>query len=244
MTERRTKKTFSRREHVQFGVVTAAAVGVSAGLSIFRPVGRDLRMMPVVARILQDDEAAVGGNPDGDVTSVAYIDHQCPACRLANGELQSVLASGPGIRLIFKDWPIFGELSPQAARGAIASEEQGLYARLHDLLMRGPGRVERDAVMSAVHCSGRRLGKAPMSAPADRTEDRPYAFAPPVRGFRTRSQRNPGILDRHGPREWFSERDRVSESRSSTPGGGGELRFGMRKPNKPAQRHFVTGNMP
>lgn len=139
---------------VQLGVVVASGVAVSAGLRFFKAVGRDIGMTPVVSGILSDSDAPVGGNPVGDVTIVVYTDYRCPACRAANHALQSTLASDPGVRVMFKDWPIFGEPSRQAARWAIASAEQGVYVRVHDLLMRSPGRIDQSVVESAVQTAG------------------------------------------------------------------------------------------
>ncbi len=149
MTEQKTK-ALTRRELVQLGVVVASGVAMSGGLRFFKSVGRDLGMTPAVAALLADSDAPVGGNPVGDVTIVVYTDYHCPACRVANHALQSILASDSGVRVMFKDWPIFGEPSRQAARWAIASAEQGIYVRVHDLLMRSLGQIDQSVVESAV----------------------------------------------------------------------------------------------
>ncbi len=41
-----------------------------------------------------------------------------------------------GVQVAYKDWPIFGDVSEQAARVALASEPQGLYFKVHHALMR------------------------------------------------------------------------------------------------------------
>lgn len=153
MTEQKTK-ALTRRELVQLGAITAAGVAVSGGLRFFKSVGRDLGMTPAVAALLADGDAPVGGNPLGDVTIVVYTDYHCPACRAANYALQSILAADSGVRVMFKDWPIFGEPSRQAARWAIASDEQRIYGRVHDRLMRSLGQIDQSVVESAVQSAG------------------------------------------------------------------------------------------
>ena len=57
------------------------------------------------------------------------------------------------VRIVYKDWPIFGALSEQAARIAIAADRQGLYPAVHTRLMneRRPldEHVMRDAVVKS-----------------------------------------------------------------------------------------------
>lgn len=153
VTEQKTNK-LTKRELIQLGVVAAFGVAVSGSLKFFKAVGRDIGMTPAVREILADIDAPVGGNLVGDVTIVVYTDYHCPACRIANHALQSILASDPGVRVMFKDWPIFGEPSRQAARWAIVSAEQGVYVRVHDLLMQSLSQIDQSVVESAVQTAG------------------------------------------------------------------------------------------
>ena len=147
-------KALTRREMVQLCGVAGFGVAVSGGLRFFKSPGIDIGMTPAVRGILADGEAPVGGNPEGDVTIVAYTDYHCPACRVANSALQSILASDPGVRVLFKDWPSFGETSRQAARWAIASNEQGVYVQVHDQFMRTLERIDRSVAEAAIQHAG------------------------------------------------------------------------------------------
>ena len=71
--------------------------------------------------IFQDGASYVGGNPDGDVTVVEFIDYRCGYCKKAHSEVKDLVAADGKIRYIVKELPILGEDSVVAARFAIAA---------------------------------------------------------------------------------------------------------------------------
>ncbi len=71
--------------------------------------------------IFQDSASFVGGNPDGDVTVVEFIDYRCGYCKKAHSEVKDLVAADGKIRYIVKELPILGEDSVVAARFAIAT---------------------------------------------------------------------------------------------------------------------------
>lgn len=89
-----------------------------------------------------------------DLTIVEYTDYQCPFCKKVHPELQKLLASDKKIRLIYRDWPIFGEQSVAAARIAIASKYQGKHAQVHDALMKTPRPLTEQSIRTAVTKAG------------------------------------------------------------------------------------------
>ena len=80
-----------------------------------------------------------GGNPDGDVTLVEFIDYRCSYCRRAHDEVQELVASDGNIRLITKEFPILGEASVASSRFAIAVLQlagRDTYKLVNDALIR------------------------------------------------------------------------------------------------------------
>ena len=75
------------------------------------------------------------GNPKGDVTIVEYFDYQCPYCKKTVPELAQLAKEDGNIRLVLKDWPIFGDVSVAAAELALASKYQNKYAEAHAILI-------------------------------------------------------------------------------------------------------------
>jgi protein-disulfide isomerase len=91
--------------------------------------------MPSVEDVAFDPDIPVLGNPDGDVTVVEFTDYQCPYCKLSFLQLSEVMKEDTGIRLVLRDWPIFGEVSRNAALLTLAANSQGRYADAVQTLM-------------------------------------------------------------------------------------------------------------
>lgn len=99
------------------------------------------------ALLENDPNAPVLGNPEGDVTVVEFFDYNCPYCKRAMPEIQTLLEADSGVRLVYREWPILGEASVFAARAALASREQGKYEEFHWALMGKQGRVTEALVL-------------------------------------------------------------------------------------------------
>ncbi|MGR3497226.1 DsbA family protein [Citreimonas sp.] len=88
--------------------------------------------------IFDDGFSWVGGNPDGDITVVEFMDYRCGYCRRASPEVAQLIESDGDIRLIVKEFPILGEASMISSRFAIATQivaGDDAYKAVHDSLM-------------------------------------------------------------------------------------------------------------
>lgn len=94
------------------------------------------------APALVDPRAPVAGPANAAVTLILFSDYACPACRALHPDLLGVLARHPDLRIVYRDWPVFGAASRNAARLAIASRYQNRHAAFDDALMRSPGLTE------------------------------------------------------------------------------------------------------
>jgi protein-disulfide isomerase len=84
---------------------------------------RDEQLAATNANALFDDGFSyVGGNPDGDITVVEFIDYRCGFCRRAHPEVAELVSSDGNIRIITKEFPILGEQSLMASQFAIATK--------------------------------------------------------------------------------------------------------------------------
>jgi protein-disulfide isomerase len=75
------------------------------------------------------------GSAQGDVTVVEYFDYNCPVCRHLEPQLRKLVQADPQVRLIRKDWPVFGDASVYAAYCVFAAARAGKYAAAHDALI-------------------------------------------------------------------------------------------------------------
>jgi len=88
--------------------------------------------------LFEDGTSWVGGNPDGDVTLVEFMDYRCGYCRKAFSEVEELVNSDGNIRFVLKEFPILGDESMLAARFAIAVQQVAgaeAYKSSHDALM-------------------------------------------------------------------------------------------------------------
>lgn len=87
------------------------------------------------ASVLRDPDIPSLGNAKGDLTIVEFFDYQCPYCKKVAPELAQVAKEDGNVRIVLKDWPIFGVISAAAAKLVLASKYQDKYAEAHDALI-------------------------------------------------------------------------------------------------------------
>lgn len=88
--------------------------------------------------LVNDGYSWVGGNPEGDITVVEFMDYRCGYCRKAQPEVEQLLESDGNIKLIIKEFPILGEASMISSQFAIATlivAGDEAYKQVHDALI-------------------------------------------------------------------------------------------------------------
>lgn len=88
--------------------------------------------------IFNDGVSWIGGNPEGDVTVVEFLDYRCGYCRKAWQEVDELVKSDGNIRFVMKEFPILGEQSVISSRFAIAVHQlhgDEAYRTTHDALI-------------------------------------------------------------------------------------------------------------
>lgn len=102
-------------------------------------IARDQDLVQVNAEALFDDGFSwVGGNPDGDITIVEFLDYRCGYCKRAHPDVAELIETDGNIRYIIKELPILGEQSVLASRFAIAVQQiadADTYKLVSDTLM-------------------------------------------------------------------------------------------------------------
>ncbi|WP_420555590.1 DsbA family protein [Roseovarius sp.] len=99
--------------------------------------------------LFDDGHSWVGGNPDGDITLVEFLDYRCGYCKRAHPEVTNLLKEDGNIRFIVKEFPILGEQSVTASRFAIATQQvagDDAYHAVSEALMAYSGDITEPAL--------------------------------------------------------------------------------------------------
>ena len=138
--------------------VLMEAIGVLEQRQAEAQVSNDQALIKANADALfNDGYSFVGGNPDGDVTVVEFLDYQCGYCKKAHPEVTQLIEGDGEIRYIVKEFPILGEASVLASRFAIAVKQvagDAAYASIHDKLMTFRGEISEDSLRTLATSEG------------------------------------------------------------------------------------------
>ena len=90
----------------------------------------------------------VSGNIDGDVALVEFFDYQCGYCKRVMKDTADAVTEDGNVKMIYKEFPILGEVSVYAARAGLAAKMQdpALYKTLHLALMGYKGGLSERAI--------------------------------------------------------------------------------------------------
>ncbi|MDB5428241.1 MAG: protein-disulfide isomerase [Phenylobacterium sp.] len=84
---------------------------------------------------LERDNRDFVANPDGKITVVEFFDYRCGYCKLAAPEVVKLINENPDVRFVFKEFPIFGEVSDTAAKIALTDSAKAKGVELYKALM-------------------------------------------------------------------------------------------------------------
>lgn len=84
---------------------------------------------------IERDPRDVVINPAGSITVTEFFDYRCGYCRHAAPEVLDLVQKNSDIRLVLKDFVIFGRDSEAAARLMLGAKDQGKSLELHKALM-------------------------------------------------------------------------------------------------------------
>jgi protein-disulfide isomerase len=97
--------------------------------------------------------SAWAGNPNGDVTVVAFMDYACGYCRASLPGIDELIARDPNVRIVYREYPVLGPDSVVAARWALAAAEQGKFRAFHQA-MYAEGQPSAEAIAAAAAKAG------------------------------------------------------------------------------------------
>jgi len=193
------------RRSAFIGGLSAAAFGVANLKSDF--VFAQGLVTDALSRdaVLNDPAIPAAGNPTGDITIVEYFDYQCPYCKKVHPVVSEVVKEDGKIRLVFKNWPIFGGISITAAHLVMAARFQNKYVEAHEALMTATNRLTELRLKELLAQAGVDVDRAEadlvahagaIDAALKRNDDQAKAFGfQGTPAFIIGTFRVPGVLD-------------------------------------------------
>jgi len=142
---------FIRRQFLSIATGGVVAAVLAPRLGFAQQLSED--------EVFRDPDAPVLGNPKGDVTVVEFFDYQCPYCKKSHPDVESVVTEDGNVRLIMKDWPVFGDASVFASQAVLGANELGAYKQAMEALMTTPGSLSEDDVKRLLTSAGLDLSK-------------------------------------------------------------------------------------
>lgn len=121
-------------------------------------------------QLVNDPESPIGGNPNGDVTIVEFMDYRCGYCKRVFPELQQLFKADGNIRFIVKELPILGPDSVLAAKAALTVWKQhpDRYMEFHATMMDARGALSDARILKMAGDMG--LDTGPIAAAMKSTD--------------------------------------------------------------------------
>ena len=99
---------------------------------------RDRQYAPTLASIRPMLEAPFASSWKGaekpEVVLVEFYDYACPYCKASNPHVDQLIREKPGLRVVYREFPILGPNSVEAARLSLAASKAGRFSQFHDAL--------------------------------------------------------------------------------------------------------------
>lgn len=139
-----------RRRFLQTGIA-AGALAVSR----IPASAQDNSMPPDLRQALEYEQlGAVLGNASGNVTLTEFFDYNCPYCRASVTDIHQLISEDPQLRLVLREWPVFGAASLYCARASLASLRQQKFWQFHAGLMSIEGEANDRSALRVAEAVG------------------------------------------------------------------------------------------
>ncbi|HST35333.1 MAG TPA: DsbA family protein [Allosphingosinicella sp.] len=91
------------------------------------------------AAIERPYHGAWAGAANGDVVLVEFFDYACSFCRASNPDIERLLREDPRLKVVWREYPVLGPDSEQAAIVSMAAAQSGRFRQFHDrMFAEGP----------------------------------------------------------------------------------------------------------
>lgn len=97
------------------------------------------------------------GRPDADVTLYQFYDLNCPYCREAAADVDTLIRSDPRVRLVFAPYAVLSAQSVEGARVELALRQLGTpqqFLEFHRRIYSGRGRIDGNRALAVAQSLG------------------------------------------------------------------------------------------
>jgi protein-disulfide isomerase len=141
----------------------AARLGLAAGAAACLAPSAHAQDNPMPPELREAIErqpfAPVLGNAKGNITLTEFFDYNCPYCRAGFPDLRRLIGEDPELRVVYREWPIFGEDSLAASQVSLATLKQGKYWDFHSAMMESKGRAAAATALRVAEKAGLDMAK-------------------------------------------------------------------------------------
>ena len=102
-----------------------------------------------ILRNYEINQLPVVGNESAEYTIVEFFDYRCGYCSKQAEDFQKLLNNNDNVKIIYIEWPIFGDISNTASNLAILvwKNHPEKYFDLHNGLMKLGSRMKKDNII-------------------------------------------------------------------------------------------------
>jgi len=95
----------------------------------------------------------VVGSSDADFTIIEFFDYRCGYCSKQANDFQRLLINSDNVKIIYMEWPIFGDISETAAKIALIVWQTNpqLYFDVHNQFMKLGPKMKKESIVKVLN---------------------------------------------------------------------------------------------
>lgn len=105
-------------------------------------------------KLFNNSNSPVAGNANGAAIVVEFFDYQCGHCKAMQPIIEEMLNANKSVKVIFKEFPIYGASSNYASQMALAAAKQNKYLAFHNALFKVNGPLNEAKVQEVAKSVG------------------------------------------------------------------------------------------
>ena len=93
------------------------------------------------------------GNNEADYTIIEFFDYRCGYCSKQANDFQKLLNNTDNVKIIYMEWPIFGDISDTAAKIALIvwQRHPNLYFEIHNQFMQLGSKMKKVSLVDILN---------------------------------------------------------------------------------------------